>query len=119
MPCRSAVGVVGKRDAELILEADQAGHRIRAGAIHADFAVVIHRHERERRIELRIDDRDVQFVDGIDRLPIRQRRAAQRVHAQLQTGGADRVHVHNVFQILDIGQDEIFLMRGGRLELRS
>ena len=117
MPVR--VGVVGEGDAVLILQADQPGHRIGAGAVHADLAVVIDRHERERRIDLRVHHLDVQAVDFVDRLPVVHRRAAERVHAQLQAGGADRVHVDDVPQVVDIGQDEIFLVRGRCLERRG
>ena len=44
------VGIVGEGDVEAILELDQPGHCPGAGAIHADFAVVIDRHERESRV---------------------------------------------------------------------
>ena len=57
------VGVVGECDVILILEPDQPGHRVGAGAVHADLAVVIDRHERKGRIDLRIHDLDVQAVD--------------------------------------------------------
>jgi hypothetical protein len=67
------------------------------------------------RIELRIDDRDVEPINGIDRLPVGQRRAAERIDAKLQTGGANGVHVHDVPQVVDVGQNEIFLMRGAAL----
>ncbi len=110
------VGVVGKCHAVFILQPNQAGHRIRTRTIHADFPVVIHRHERERRVEFRIHDLDVQFVNGIYRLPQRQRRAAERVHTEFQIRGANRVHVHDVFQILNVRQNKIFRVRGRGLE---
>ena len=108
------VGVVGEGDAKLILEADEPGHRVGAGAVHADLAVVIDRHERERRIDLRVHHLDVQTVDFVDRLPVVHGRAAERVHAQLEAGGADGVHVDDVPQVVDVGQDEVFLVRGRR-----
>ena len=77
---------------------------------------MIHRHERELRVELRIHHREVQFVNGLNWLPIRQRRAAERVHAEFQTGGANGFHVHDIFQILDVRQNKIFLVRGCGLE---
>ena len=64
------IRVVGEREAVLIFESHQPGHRIGTRTIHADFAVMVDRHERERRIKFRIDDRDVQLINGIDRLPI-------------------------------------------------
>ena len=94
------VRIVGEGDAILILEADEAGHRVGAGAVHADLAVVIDRHEREGRIDLRVHDGDVQLVDGVDRLPVGTGRAAERVHAQLEAGGADGFHVDDVPQVL-------------------
>ena len=51
------VGIVGEGDAELILEADEPGHRVGARAVHADLAVVIDGHEGERRIDRRVHDR--------------------------------------------------------------
>ena len=42
---------------------------------------------------VRIDDRDVQFVFRVDRLPVRHGSAAQRIDAQLEAGAANRVHV--------------------------
>ena len=44
-------------------------HRIGTGTVHANLAVMVHRHERERWIKFRINDLDVQFVNMIDRLP--------------------------------------------------
>ena len=46
-------------------------------------------------------------------------RAAERVHAQLEAGAADGVHVDDVPQVVDVGQDEIFLVRGRRLDGRG
>ena len=37
------VGVVAERDREAIAQRQQAGHRVRAGAVHPDLAVVIER----------------------------------------------------------------------------
>ena len=45
------VRIVGEGDAILVLQSDQPRHRVRAGAVHADHAVVIDRHEREGRID--------------------------------------------------------------------
>ena len=84
MPCRSAVGVVGEGDAVLVLEADQPGHRVGARAVHADLAVVIDRHEREGRIDRRVDDGDIEAVNVVDRLPVVHGRAAQRIDAELE-----------------------------------
>ena len=58
-------------------------------------------------------------VDRIDRLPVRPGGAAQRIDAELQASAADRLHVHDVAQIIHVGQDEILLMRGGGLDRRG
>ena len=39
------IRVVAEGDAILVLELDEARHGVWAGAIHADFAVVVDRHE--------------------------------------------------------------------------
>ena len=105
------VGIVGEGDLVAILEPDEASHRVRAGAVHADLAVVVDGHEREGRIDLRIDDSNVQLVDGVDRLPVMHGRAAERVDGELEVGGADCLHVDDVAQVIDVRQDEIFLVR--------
>ncbi len=56
--------------------------------------------------------------DLVDRPPVVHRRAAERVHAQLEAGGADGVHVDDIPQVLDVGQDEVLLVRGRRLDGR-
>ena len=103
MPCRSESGSLAKATLVLILEADESGHRVRAGTVHADLAVVIDGHEREGRIDLRVHDLDIQTVDFVDRPPVMHRRAAERVHPQLEAGGADGVHVDDVPQVVDVG----------------
>ena len=54
---------------------------------------------------------DVQPINRIDRLPIRPRGSAQRVHTKLQVGAANGVDVDDVLQIAHIGQNEVFLVR--------
>ena len=60
MPVR--VGIVAKSDIEPILKLYQAGHREGARAIHSDFAVMIHCHERKRGIHIWIHDRNLEAV---------------------------------------------------------
>src|SRR6516164_4141528 len=106
------VGVVGESHLVLILEADQPGHGIGAGGIHADLAVVVHGHEREGRVHYRVGDDDMQVIDGIDRLPVVPGGAAEGVNAQLEPGTAYHVYIDDVLQVVDVGQDEVFLVCG-------
>ncbi len=110
MPVR--VRIVSEGDLILIFESDEPSHRIRAGAVHADLAVMIDRHEREGRIDCGIHHADVQFVNGVDRLPVRSGSATQRIDAELQSGAANCVHVHDIPQVLNVRDDEIFLVCG-------
>src|SRR5215813_254701 len=117
MPIR--IRVVGESNAVLVLETDEPCHGIRARTVHADLAVVIHRHEREGRIDPWVYDRDVEFVDFVDRFPIMHGSAAKRVHAQLETRGADGIHVDDIPQITDVRQNKIFLACALRLHRRN
>ena len=110
-PVAVGVGIVAKGEVEAVLELDQARHRIGAGAIHADLAVVVERHESEGRVDRRIGDGDIQAVGVGDRLPVMDGRAAERVDAQLQAGRANRLHVDDVRQVVDVRSDEIDLAR--------
>ena len=96
MPVR--VRVVCEGDAKIVFQSDQPRHGIGAGAVHADLSVMIDGHEREGRIDRRVDDRDVQFVGGIDRLPVADRGASQRVDGHIEAGGTNGVHVNDVPQ---------------------
>ena len=44
---------------------------------------------------------------------------AEWIYTQLQAGAADRIHVDDVSQILDVGQHEIFLVCCVGLDRRS
>src|SRR4029434_3742228 len=57
----------------------------------------------------------VHVVHGINRLPVGRGSAAERIHAQAKASGADGVHVDDVAQVVDVGQDKIFLVRARRL----
>ena len=62
---------------------------------------------------------DIQTVDFVDRPPVMHRRAAEWVHPQLEAGGTDGVHVDDVPQVVDVGQDKVFLVRGPCLDGRG
>ena len=110
MPWRSASVSLPKATSKPVLQPEQTGHRVRARAVHADLAVVIHGHEREGRVDSRIDHFDLEAVNAIDRLPVVHARAAERVHCELQSRGADRVHVDDVPQVLHVRSREVLLV---------
>ena len=112
------IGIVAKGHAVMVLQPDQPRHCVRAGAVHAHLAVVIDWHERESRVQLRVNYRDAQSIGGVNGFPIRQGSAAQRVHAQLKPGGPDGVHINDVPQVLDVRQNEVLLKRGSRIDGR-
>ena len=114
MPWRSASGSFANATAKPVLQRDQAGHRVRARAVHADLAVVIDGHERERRVDLAVDDLDVETVDAIDRLPVVHGSAAERIDAELQSRRTDRLHVDDVPQVLDVRQHEVLLVQSSQ-----
>ena len=107
------VRVVAERHLILIFQPDQPRHRVRTGTVHANLAVMIHGHERERGIDDRIDDLDIESIDGVDRLPVWLRRAAQRIDAHLQSCRTNGIHIDDILQIVDIRHHEI-LLTGGR-----
>ena len=112
------IRVVGEGHLVPIFEADEPRHRVRAGAVHANLAVVVHGHERKRWIKLRIYDVNVQSIDRINRLPVRPSGAAEWIDAQLQISRANRLHIDDVVQILDIRQHEVLLVCRSSLEGR-
>ena len=84
-----SIGIVGEGDVEAILEFDQPGHRPGAGAIHADFAVMINRHERESRIDFRVHDRKIEavaFGRSAPNKPRPRRRADRRRSSRRHSG---------------------------------
>ena len=101
------VGVVAPGDGEAVLQPDQPGHGEGARAVHADLAVVVERHEGKGRIDAGIDDLDVEPVALGDRLPVGDGGAAERIDADFQSGAADRRHVDHLFEVGDVGRDEV------------
>ena len=113
------IRVVGEGDIVAVLEADEPRHRIGTGAVHADLAVVIDRHEREGRIDLRVHHSDIQVIDRVDRFPVMHGGATERIDGELEAGGANGLHIDNVAQIGHVGQDEVLLVRRLGAEGRS
>ncbi len=50
------VGVAGPGDVVFILVGDHAGHGVGAGAVHADAAVPVERHEAEGGVDVGVED---------------------------------------------------------------
>ena len=101
------VRVIAPRDTEVVLEPYKPSHRVGNRAVHADLAVVIHRHETERRIDTWIYDNKVQPIEIADRLPVVHRCTAERIHPQVQAAGGNRLHVDHITKVLDIRRHEI------------
>src|SRR6266478_2170371 len=80
---------------------------------------MIHCHERESRIDVRIHDGDIEFVNGVDRLPIANGRATERVDTELESCAANRLHVHDVSQVIDVRRNEVMLMCCPRVNCRG
>src|SRR5215468_7590928 len=95
----------------MISESYQPRHRVGARAIHADLTVMIDRHERKGWVDPWIDHLDIELVDAVDRLPVMDGGAPERIDAELEPGATDRLNIDDVAQIVDVGKDEIFLMR--------
>ena len=108
------VGVVPERDGETIAQREQAGHRVGAGAVHPDLAVVVERHEREPRVDGLVDHLEIQAEALGDAGPVLDAGAAHRVGAELDAAARDRVDVDDLGQILDVGGQEIVDPRRGR-----
>src|SRR5215469_2110885 len=72
---------------------------------------MINRHEGKSRIDVLVDHIELQSVDRIDRLPVRQGSSTQWINANLETGAADRIHVYDVLEIANERRDEVFLVR--------
>src|SRR4029450_13887276 len=92
-------GVGGEGDVEAVAQADQAGHGVAGGRVHADLAVPVHAHEREGRVDGLVDHLQVEPVAVGDGAPVVDRGPAQGVDAQAQSGAADGVGVDDGGQV--------------------
>ncbi len=82
-PVTIGVGVVAEGDAVIVLEGDELGHGVRAGAVHADLAIVIEGHEGEGGVDGFVDDGDVEVVALANGVPIGEACAAEGIDADL------------------------------------
>ena len=112
-PVPVGIGVAGDRDVEAVAVFDQAAHDVRRRAVHPDLAVVVERHEAEGRVDLSVYDLQVEPVPLLDRLEVGDRRATQRVDADVHTGLADGVDVDHVREVVHVGR-HVVVRRGLR-----
>ena len=96
------VGIVRKGETVLVLKSKETRHGIRARRIHADFAVMIDRHEREGGIDCPVGNDDVELMDGVDRLPVWAGCATERIDTQRQARIAYCSDVNDVPQVIDV-----------------
>ena len=112
MPCRSESASLPVADLVGLAVGDQRGHRIGRAAVHPDLAVGVQRHEPPRRVDQRVDHRQLEVVPFGDRAPVVDARPAQRVGADADLLGADGVHVDDVRQVVDVGVHVVVALRG-------
>ena len=114
------VGIAGKCNVELVFQPDESLHGVRRGGIHANLAVPIHGHESKRWIDRFVHDGQIETVLLGDQRPIIDARASERVDAELDLGIADRRHIDDGFEIVDVGVQKVVLVRrGGSQRLRE
>ncbi len=101
------VGVIAGGQLEVVLVPDQRGHRIGGGAIHPDLAVGVERHETPGRVDLGVDDGEVQTELVGDVAPELHRGTTHGVGADLDAGLADRVQVDRVLEVGAVGGDVV------------
>ena len=107
MPCRSASASLPVAIWNSSLRRDQRGHRGRRRAVHPDLAVPVQRHEPPRGVDDRVHHGQVEPVALGDRTPVVDAGAAQRIGADADAGRPDRVEVHHVGQVVDVGAQEV------------
>ncbi len=110
------IGIASKGDVESILDAKQPLHRIDGGRVHPDLAIPIHRHEAKRGVDLIADDRQVQTITLGNSSPVMHAGTPQWVNAHVNTGAANRLHVNDAAQIIDIGAKKIMPVGGIRMQ---
>ncbi len=107
------VGVVADGDGVLVLEFDECGHGVGAGAVHADFAIVIDGHEGEGGINFFIDDGEVEFVDFFDGFPVGEGGAAEGIGTDVDVFFAVGGDVDDIGEVVVVGGDVIVVVGGG------
>ena len=109
--------VVGRGAARLRRhDAPERGHGRRRRAVHPDLAVPVQGHERPARVDVRVDDGEVEAVPLADGAPVVDGGAAERVRPDPHAGGADGLDVDHALQVVDVRGEEVVLAGGRRLE---
>ena len=108
-----AVGVVARRDVELVAPLDERGHRRRGRAVHPDPAVPVERHEPPGGVHERVDDGEVEAVPLGDGAPVVDGRTAQRVGADPDPRRPDGVDVEDAREVVDVGAEEVVGLHRG------
>ena len=110
------IGVAGKRDVELVLEAYQALHGVRRRRVHADLAVPVQGHEAEGRVDHRADHRQVEPPALGDGCPVVDAGAAHRIDAHAQLRIADGIQVDHAAEVANVVRAVVVAVRRGRLQ---
>ena len=116
MPCRSWSVSLAKAMSNLSFSPMSLLHGVRRGGIHANFAVPIHGHESKCGIDGFVHDRQIETVPLGNQRPIIDARAAERVDSERNLGIANRRHVDDAFEIVDIGVQVVVVDVSSRLE---
>ena len=64
------IGVARPSNIEFLPQAKEALHRIARGTIHTDLAIMVNGHERESRVYGPVYNRNIQFVEFRDHVPV-------------------------------------------------
>ena len=96
------VGVIAGGDVVLVTVGDEAGHGVGGGAVHADLAVGVQRHEAPRGVDRGVDDLEIQAPFLTDAAPVLHCRATHGVGADADLGVTDGVHVHHEAELTDV-----------------
>ena len=87
---------------------------MRRRAVHADTAVPVEGHEAPRRVDPRVDDREVEVVGLRDRRPVVDTRAAEWISPDAHARDPDRIDVDHRGQVVDIVAEVVVPMRRRR-----
>ncbi len=113
--CHDSVAVVIRVAREGDIEAVPQGyeplHGKRGRGVHSDLAVPIHGHKSKGRINVAVDDGEVQPVALGNKRPTMDAGATQRINANVELGRANGVHVEHVREVIYIGIEIVVPVR--------